>query len=110
MAKVLRDTLYTSWRAKESSLSDSISKGESVGELSIPFYITCPIHVAEEKNFEKNWFNILIPWIVEYLYPFNKVKGFAQVHGTSILGCSENIKIHIFYKPDSNYGALIYME
>ena len=27
-----------------------------------------------------------------------------------ILGCSENIKNHIFYKPDSNYGALILME
>ena len=26
------------------------------------------------------------------------------------IGCSENIKNHIFYKPDSNYGALIYNE
>ena len=30
--------------------------------------------------------------------------------GRCSLGCSENIKNHIFYKPDSNYGALIYME
>ena len=27
-----------------------------------------------------------------------------------VLGCSENIKNHIFYKPDSNNGCLIYME
>ena len=26
------------------------------------------------------------------------------------VGCSENIKNHIFHKPDSNYGALICME
>ena len=25
-----------------------------------------------------------------------------------LLGCSENIKNHIFYKPDSNYGALTF--
>ena len=32
------------------------------------------------------------------------------VQGAGGLGCSENIKNHIFKYPQSNYGALTYME
>ena len=60
---------------------------------------------------------LMIPMMIQYqnirLSEELATEGYRQVQeGTRgyALGCSENIKNHIFYKPDSNYGALIYME
>ena len=45
----------------------------------------------------------------EHIYIAEEL-GYIALIIQRLLECSENIKNHIFYYPDSNYGALTYME